>query len=202
MIKQKKAVAETLTVQKAALLKAVKNTYDDSKFFVGRGVLDDCDFTQGLNRNRSEFISKYALLEEIKVSKYDRIGSMPGFPDNLVLDPKTYVYCDSISDNQIYNTDAPDGYYHSASKHNPHLEVFIKIDRENMTISFLLGEHQKTLLLKPRTKYTYKLLKTMMYCVSADDLERFMKDEFWNPMFINIGRKALGLDGCQFLMTQ
>jgi len=71
-----------------------------------------------------------------------------------------------------------------------------------MTISFLMGDHQKTLLLKPRTNYTYKLFKTMMYCVSADDLERFMRDEFWNPSFINIGRMDLGLDGRQLFESQ
>ena len=202
MIRQKRAVIETLMVQKTDLLKAVENTYDDSRFLVGRGLTEDCDFTQGLNRNRTNFISKDTLLEEIRACQYARIGSMPNYPDNLVIDPKTYVYCDSISDNQIYHTDAPDGYYHSVSKLNAHLEVFIKIDRENMTISFLLGDHQKTLLLKPRTNYTYKLFKTMMYCVSADDLERFMRDEFWNPSFINIGRMALGLDGRQLFESQ
>ena len=47
MIRQKRAVIETLMVQKTDLLKAVENTYDDSKFLVGRGLTEDCDFTQG-----------------------------------------------------------------------------------------------------------------------------------------------------------
>jgi len=53
------------------------NTYDDSRFLVGRGLPEDCDFTQGLNRNRTEFISKDTLFEEIRACQYARIGSMP-----------------------------------------------------------------------------------------------------------------------------
>jgi len=191
-----------LAMQKTALLEAVENTYEDSKFFVGRGIPDDCDFTQGYFRNRTEFITKDALLEEIKASQYDLIVSMPDFSENLVLDPKTYVVCDRISDNQIYHTDAPDGYYHSINTNNPHLEVFIKIDRENMTISFLLGSHQRTLPLEVRPGYGYELHETKLYCESIDDLEEYIKDEYWNPSFITIGRMALGLEGCQPFESQ
>lgn len=191
----------TISLSKAMLLKAVANTYEDSKFFMGRGISDDCDFSQGLTRNKSAFLPKATLLDEIMVCDDIPIKPMLGHPDYLVLNPRTYVSCSSISENQVYHTDAPEGYYHSVCKYNPHLDVYIKIDREGMTISFILGSKEKTLKLEHDSTYTYKLLKTKILCSSVDSLEKFIKDEFFNPMFINFGRKALGQNVCECFKT-
>lgn len=188
-----------ITATKSALFKAVENIHDDSRIYHGYGILDDCNFTRVLSKNKGIEVSKNAILEEIRTCSYDAISSMPGHTDYLVINPRFYISASSISDNQIYHTVAPVEYYHSICKYNPHLDVYIKIDHENMTISFMLGGREKTLKLEINSEYVFKLLKTKMLCSGADDLERFMKDTFSNPRFICVGRKALDLDVCECL---
>lgn len=178
-------------ISKSKLLQAVTSTYDDSLFFVGYGIEDDCDFTQRLRHNRSARCSKAELLDMIRQNAPDEITSIPGHSDYLVLIKNLYVSRGSINDNQVFHTKAPEGYYHSVSKYNRHLEVYIKIDKEQKTISFLLGDKEKTLELVEYSGFVYKFARGKMYCQSAEDLERFMKDDFWNPAMIVLGRRVL-----------
>lgn len=194
----KKKEATIITLQKAVILKAMENTYDDSKFFIGRGIPKNCDFTKGYYGNRTELISKDDYLDEIKACKYDRIGSIPDFPDYLVLGPRTFFFSQCISDNQIYHTDAPDDFFHAINSFNPHLEVYVKIDKKNMTISFLLGDHQKTLPLEVRSGHSNILHETKLCCSSVDSLDESFRDKSWNHSFITIGRMALGINECLF----
>lgn len=178
-------------ISKSKLLQAVTSTYADSLFFVGYGVEDDCDFTQRLCRNRSAKCVKAELLDMIRQNAPNEIISVPGHPDYLVLSKNLFVSRGSINDNQVFNTNIPEGYYHSVCKYNRHLEVYIKIDKEQKTISFLLGDQEKTLELVEYSGYVYKFAHGRMYCQSADDMERFMKDDFWNPAMIVVGRHIL-----------
>lgn len=185
-------MVRTITlISKSKLLQAVTSTYADSLFFVGYGVEDDCDFTQRLCCNRSAKCVKAELQDMIRQNAPDEIISVPGHPDYLVLSKNLFVSRGSINDNQVFNTKAPEGYYHSVCKYNRHLEVYIKIDKEAKTISFLLGDKEKTLELVEYSGFVYKFARGKMYCQSAEDLEKFMKDDFWNPAMIVVGRRVL-----------
>ncbi len=185
-------MVRTITlISKSKLLQAVTSTYADSLFFVGYGVEDDCDFTQRLCRNRSAKCVKAELLDMIRQNAPDEIISVPGHPDYLVLSKNLFVSRGTINDNQVFHTKAPEGYYHSVCKYNRHLEVYIKIDKEQKTISFLLGDQEKTVGLVEYSGFVYKFARGKMYCQSAEDLEKFMKDDFWNPAMIVVGRRVL-----------
>ena len=176
---------------KTALLQAVENTYDNSRFLMGYGLKDDCDFRNGLSLNRHDKVSKNELLELIRHEALDEIISIPDHVDSLVLTPKMYVFRDNINDNQVIRTSAPEDYYHSVCKYNANLDVYIKLDKVKKTISFLLGDTEKTLALEEYSGFVSKPSGKRLMCVTADDLERHILDEFWNPRMIRIGRYIL-----------
>jgi hypothetical protein len=102
----------------------------------------------------------------------------------------------SVDENIYYETPDTEGYFEYKSKYNPYYNIFIRLDKENKTIEFKLGDKHKKLELieegfdgyvsKPhRGKY--------MRCVSAEDLEKHIHDEFWNPRMVRIGRRVLNI---------
>lgn len=180
-----------MVIPKELLLQALDNTYDESHFLVGYGVEDDCDFTKGLCRNRSVKLHKTELLNEITHNIMDELITIPGHPDTLVLNKRMCLYKSCVNENQIFQTAPSDGYYHAICKYNPNYDVFIKLDHEKKNISFLLGSKEKTLELVEYSEFVSKPSRNKMLCVSANDLERHIHDEFWNPRMINVGRRVL-----------
>lgn len=176
---------------KELLLQAIHTTHDDAKLFVGIGVEDDCDFTEKLCLNRSNFCTKTELLELVQNNATEQIGTVPGFPDYLTLGTRIYVSKGSIDDNRIFQTNTTDGYFHAICKYNPHYDVYIKLDQEAKTISFLLGPYEKTLQLIEYTGFVHKPVRQQMHCQTARDLEVLIHDEFWNPAMITVGRHIL-----------
>jgi hypothetical protein len=181
-------------ITKADLIRAVENTYDDSRFLIGRGLEDGCDFTKTLSLYRSEFISKPELLGIIKTGEFDSMPTIPGHGDSLVLSGRLYLYKGTVNDNQVFRTlNVPEGYIHSVCKYNPHFEIYINLNKEDKTISFLLGDKQKKLVLAERSEFVSKPVGGRMLCVDADSLEHHIHDESWNPRMIDIGRYVLGI---------
>jgi len=178
-------------ILKTALIRAIENTYDDSRFHIGRATESSCDFRNGLQNNKHDWIMKGDLLELIKTEADEVIVGIPGHEDSLVLNAQTYIYRDCINENQVIHTTAPEEYQRLVSKYNPHFDVYMKLDKEKKTISFLLGDKEKTLALIEHTDFVSKPVYKEMYCVTADDLERHIHDEFWNPRMITIGRHVL-----------
>lgn len=96
--------------------------------------------------------------------------------------------------NVCYETENVEGYVEHVSKYNPYHKVYIKLDKENKTISFKLGKMERTLELMEGTEFVSKpYYKKGLKIVSVNDLEKHIQDEFWNPRMVNIGHLVLGI---------
>lgn len=118
------------------------------------------------------------------------------FRDVIMISESIGVSIRDLDHNIYHETKDTDGFIEHICKYNKYYKIYIKLDKENKTITFKLGDKIKKLELleegfegyisKP---YKQKYLK----CVSFDDLERHINDEFWNPRMVDIGRKVLKL---------
>ncbi|UOE58165.1 hypothetical protein [Cytobacillus oceanisediminis] len=102
----------------------------------------------------------------------------------------------SVEENIYYETINTEGYVEHVSKYNPYHKVYIKLDKDNKTIEFKLGDRHKKLELIESGEYVSKPhYSKWLKVVSADDLEKHIGDEFWNPRMVHIGRTVLKMKG-------
>lgn len=177
-------------LKKTTLIKAVKNTYPNSRFVICYAGGDDVDFTKGLGPYRPDFISREQLLKHIEENAGDDMCSMPEFPRHIVISPKTYIsgYC--IDNNQQYFTEVPEGYERICDK-NSNFDIYIYINRAGMTITFLLGQKAKALQIIHSSEFVYKVSGSTFHS-NLDAFERTMRDPFWARRVVTMGRKVLG----------
>ena len=178
-------------IRKAALLKAVENTYPNSQLMICHADSDDVDFSKGIGPHRPDFISREKLLKHIVENAGDEMRTMPEYPRYIVISPKSYIsgYC--IDHNQQYFTDAPEGYERICDKSNNY-DIYIYINRAGMTITFLLGRKAKVLTIIHSSEFVFKVSGSYFYC-SLDAFERTMRDPFWAGHVVTMGRKVLGI---------
>lgn len=140
---------------------------------------------------RTKHYPKSFVVELVNENK--EVSIHPDF-DDIIMIGETGVSLRSFEQNIYYETLDTEGYLEYISKYNPYYKIYIRLDKENKTIEFKLGDKYKKLELieegwdgyvsKPyRQKY--------MKCVSAEDLEKHIHDEFWNPRMVEIGRRVL-----------
>lgn len=130
---------------------------------------------------------------EALINENEEVSSHPKLKD-IVMIGDTGVAIKSFEENINYDTPDTEGFLEHLSKYNPYYKIYIRLDKENKTIEFKLGDKYKKLELieegwngyvsKP---YRQKYLK----CTSAEDLEKHIHDEFWNPRMVDIGRRVL-----------
>lgn len=181
-----------ICISKAKLLKALYNTYEDASFFVGVGMEEGKSFSDGLFRYKSFRYSKGELLKIIEESFRDEFHTIPEHKDSLVISENLFVYLGGIDYAQRYPVPADvDDFTHIVCQYNQHYDVYYKIDRDNQTITFALGERKRTIPLISHTEWVWKLRSDALLCSDIEHLDKTMQDPFWSNIVVKIGRKAL-----------
>lgn len=183
-----KTVKKDLT--KKEVLELLLNIKDDAKFLIYR--------YSETGTFKHDFVEKKIVQEYVdKVSEISYRESRFGIDTSVINIADNVGLCISgLYENQYYETSNVEGYIKYVDKTNKYNHIFIKIDKDSTprTISFKLGDKEKTLELieegfdgyvsKPyRQKY--------MKCVSAENLEEHCHDELFNPRMIMVGKKVL-----------
>lgn len=180
------------SISKEKLLKAVSATYDDSYFGVCIGTETGKSFFEGLYCYKSCRYSKDELIQLIMDSSYNEFLSIPGHEGSLAISERHYIYISSIDDVQKYPAIAnADGFTHLVCEYNKHYDVYYKINRTDKTITFALGDFQRTLPLICHTEWAWKLRSAELLCTNIDHLDKSFQDPLWRNIAIKLGRKAL-----------
>lgn len=178
-------------VPRYRLLCAIQNTPEDAQFLTGVAVHEQENFLNGLCLNRSRYVTRQQLLEQIENSDFQMFPSIPEFDDHLLITPRLYVWKDSINQAQCFpHTPESDIYTHVVDKGNPYYDIFFRLDREQKTISFALGDMKKCLPVVEHTEWCWKPTRKGLLCQNIDRLEKDFLDPFWNPIAVAIGRKV------------
>jgi len=182
------------SVGRQDLLRAIQNTYEDTRFLVGIGVAEDCDFFKGSQVNRSARYTKRELLEAIQNSSLQVFPTVPGFEDRIVISRNLYLGIRTVNESQIYpDTPDVDGFTHCICCYNAHYDIYYLFDHERKGITFALGDFRKTVPLVEHSGWSWKAMRNAVKCMSSDYLEQSFQDELWNPIAVRIGRYVLGI---------
>lgn len=176
---------------KEKLIDVLNKIKDDARFFIYH-YKEDGTFTH-------EFVNKPFINDLIQNSNV--ISYHPKYEDRILIDNKTAISTSSFNDNIFYETNNVQDYFEYVNSHNPYHNVFIKLDKENKIISFKLGNKSKTLQIIEEgiNGFVSKIYRQKyMKCNNINDLEEHIKDPFWNPRMVSIGRKALKLEKVLF----
>lgn len=181
-------------VARDKLLRAVEDIPDGASLWTGHAINPDEDFTQGLCLNQSERMDKGRVLAEINASQFQAFPTVPGHDGCLLLNPRLYVWKDSINQSQRFPA-TPDAehYTHVVDKNNPYHDIFFCLDRERKTITFALGCMKKEIPVVEGTNWCWKPTRKGVLCQSIDRLEKNFLTPFWNPIAVDVGRKVLGI---------
>lgn len=181
-------------VPRYRLLCAIQNTPEDARFLVGITVNEHEDFLTGLRLNRSQYVTKQQLLEQIENSDFQVFPSIPEFDGHLLINPRLYVWKGSINQSQCFPvTPEAETYTHIVDKGNPYYDIFFRLDKEQKIITFALGGIKKSLPVIEHTEWCWKPTRKGLLCQSIDRLEKDFLDPFWNPIAVAIGRKVLNI---------
>lgn len=174
---------------KQTLLEVLKEVKEDAKFFVYFYTPD------GTGTFRSDFKEKSFVQDCIE--KATEVTPHPSYNDVVMVSEHIGLSTKSFEENIYYETTGVDGFMNYVSKHNQYYNIFIKLDKENKTITFKLGDKEKTLELLEHGFDSYvskPYRQKYMICDNANELEKHINDESWNPRMVSIGRKVLKLD--------
>lgn len=181
-------------VTRNRLLNALENIPDDASLWTGSAVNRDEDFTHGLCLYHCERFSKAQVLAEIKASAFQAFPTVPGHDDYLLIAPRLYVWKDSINQSQRFPaTPNAERYTHVVDKCNPYYDIFFRLNREQKTITFALGDTKKEIPVVEGTEWCWKPTRKGILCQNIDRLEKNFLDPFWNPIAVGVGRKVLGI---------
>ena len=171
---------------KDTLLTMLKEAKPDAKYMT-------YEFLEG---GEGKFRNGKIIQEELLplVEKASDVSKSDKFNDVIMVDGLG-IYSLDVGENIYYPTENVEGYIEHVSKYNPYYRVYIKLDKENKTISFKLGKRERTLQLMEGTEFVSKpYYKKGLKVVSANNLEEHINDEFWNPRMVNIGHLVLGIE--------
>lgn len=181
-------------VTRDKLLRTMSNIPNSATLWTGHAVNPDEDFTRGLCLNHSERMDKGQVLAAINASPFQVFPTIPGHSGYLLLDPRLYVWKDSINQSQRFPvTPGAEHYTHVVDKCNPYYDIFFLLDRERKTITFALGHMKKEIPVVEGTEWCWKPTKKGILCQSMDRLEKNFLDPFWNSVAVHVGRKVLGV---------
>lgn len=173
------------------LVKAIRNTYEDSVFTAQFCIDEEKDFTRRRCCYSSETLSK----KEVFMLLNDNQGEFYRYRDKrhlkILLNPRLILYAGSIRDNQVYHTIRADGYHHICWESLPHYEVYFKIHHSQKTISFLLGRNYRTLNIREQTINIWKLQGDRVFCGTTRKLEEALLASGGNRFGVDLGRRAL-----------
>jgi hypothetical protein len=168
---------------KEKLMEALKQTKDDADYIIYY-------FTEeGTFSNKHQFTPYVREL----VEKATEIKIHPDFEDIVMVADRIGISRKDFAYNISYETKDTEGFEEHTNKFEKAHNVFIKLDRENKLITFKLAEKEKTMQILERTDYVCNPYKgKYIRCVDIDGIVKHMKDEFFNPYMVKLGRKVLG----------
>lgn len=176
---------------KEHLIKAIRNTYDNSEFMAYFCVDDEKDFTRRHCCYSSGTLSRNDVLKLLYNSQESDFKYQDKKHLKVMLNPKHLICTGSIRDNQIYHTVPPEGYHHIFVEALPHYYVYFKVNHDQKTISFLLGSYHRTLKIREHTVNKWKLLTDRVNCDTAHRLEEALVSSCGNRYGVDLGRNAL-----------
>lgn len=181
-------------VTRAKLLSAVENIPDEAPLWTGSPLFLEDDFMKGPCTVRCKLITKEQVLAEITVSQFETFPAFPERDDYLLLNPRLYVWKDSINQSQRFPA-VPDAerYTHVVDKGNPWYDIYFRLNRAQKTVTFALGLMKKEVPVVEGTEWCWKPTRKGILCQDIDRLEKNFLDPFWNPIAVNVGRKVLGI---------
>ena len=189
---KRKALKPSFT--KAELEAALSSCYPDSRFLTGNAVDPSADFRLGLVTNRSEFVSRSKVMRRVQQSEWATFPRMPDFPEHIVVSAHCFIWETNIVNSQIMpETRDVEEFTHVIGRANPHYDIYYRIDFEKKTITFKLGNLEQTLVIIEHSNYVWKPVRKQILCMSAEQLDRDFKDDFWDSIPISIGRRVLGI---------
>lgn len=178
---------------KEKLLEILSNIKEDARFFVQDYSEYETTHTVPHSFEQKPFVENL-IQTNINISMH------PEREDEIVVG-NYRLHLKNFIENIYYETPNVENFMEHVSKYNPYFKVFIKIDDEAKTITFKLGDKEKTLTLLEEgfNGYVSKIFKkNYMKCNSIKDLKEHILDEFWNPRMVMVGRVALQMDKITF----
>lgn len=180
------------STDRAVLLRAIHNTYDDTRFLVSVRCSEEVNFLEALGPNRSMWYTKEQLLTAVEQSHRETFPDMKDHEEEIVISPALSIWKGSINESQMFER-TPDAEDYERCVHNVHYDVYFRFDHEKKTVTFALGDRRKEIPLREHTGYSWKVLKRTLYCMDSEDLERSFRDPFWSQYMVRIGRKYLDI---------
>ncbi|WP_336769982.1 hypothetical protein [Bacillus bombysepticus] len=105
-----------------------------------------------------------------------------------------YVHIGSIYNNINYKTFDIQGFTEIRMPNNPYFNIFYKIDKDERTITYKLGELVKTLQIKTGFDVVSQPIKgKFMHTVDSNYLEHTLRESMYADRNISIGRRVLGI---------
>lgn len=182
------------SVTRDKLLRAMGNIPNSATLWTGHVINPDEDFTGGLCLNHSGRMDKGQVMAEINVSQFQTFPTIPEYDSHLLLNPRLYVWKDSINQSQRFPaTPGAEHYTHVVDKCNSYYDIFFRLDRARKTITFALGNMKKEIPVVEGTEWCWKPTRKGILCQNIDRLEKNFLDPFWNPIAVDVGRKVLGI---------
>ncbi|GAB6458076.1 hypothetical protein bcgnr5390_61640 [Bacillus luti] len=171
-------------ITKTTLLEVLKKIEDDAMFF----CMTYTNREKGIFRGGK--ISKEALMGCIK--NIDEIEIHDG--DYFKVSENNYVHIGGIYNNINYITGDIQGFTEIKLTKNAYFNIFYKIDKDERTITYKLGQHAKTLQIKTGFDFVSKPSKgKFMQTESVNYLEHTLKEKENADRNISIGRRVLGI---------
>lgn len=174
---------------KEEMLAALSRTRADAEYFV-------YEFTGNGSEFRSKKFNK--VFVEALIKKCSEVVSHKELSNCWMISKDIGVGLGNFEENIYYETPDTEGYLEHICKYNKYYKVYIRLDKEKKTIEFKLGDRYKKLELKENADYVSKPSRNKMLCVSAEELEKFIHDRFWNPRMVRIGRLVLKIPELRF----
>jgi len=171
------------------------STAREAKYMISKVVSEDKDkdinIIERICTNSSHFITKTELIALINQYEESQINRCKWDDEHIALGNDCWIYTNTINESQNYITEDIQNYTKHDCKYNPSYYVYIKMDKDYNTISFKLGNKEKTLNLIYNTEFVSKPVKNELWCSDFERLKKDIEDDFWNPRMIDLGRKVL-----------
>ena len=171
----------------------IRGTARDARIMTGRCKEDNRTFTKGMRHYTAGMVSRKTLLGYLRKYKKTHYSRIPGTENCVLLHPRLFVSLDSVR----LCVDIPTrpektaGFVHLASETHPAFGIFYQFDRDARTLTFRLGDAEKTLRLKEGSRHDWKAEVNVMRCQSLEDLEAFMQAPLLANTFVTLGRRIL-----------
>lgn len=183
------------TIGKELIMKLLKNIKGDANFIIYEYVIKEGKM---LDNFRSKRITRKKLEELISYSdiriRVNEKGQTKN--DEIMLNDNISISLEELYNNQYIETKEIEGYTKCVSNVNKYFHIYMKINENDKTVTFKLGDKEKTLTIIENTEYVSRpYYSKYLKCVSIDDLKKQMRDgDSLEKRLCVIGRKILSIN--------